>query len=76
MSIKVAFSRYRDEVEGPTIGPFRDGLQITYTQLRDCTTGDDIALLGEDGDWHIVPGLDPSHTPEPWSDVHIFEVTN
>lgn len=63
MNVAVTFSRYRDEVNGPTLGPF-PWVQFTYRELRAGPEGEPIAFFGADGDWHL------QDTPlEPWSDV-------
>jgi len=81
----ISFSRPRDDAEGPTLGPF-PWMQVTYTELRVGPDGDPIAMLGEDGDWHLgcvqipIPGsegwveVSPDLAAEPWSDFTISPV--
>ena len=51
----VRFERGRDDVIGPTFGPF-EFLQITYGELRD-DQDRTLAYLHEDGDWHLGAGF-------------------
>jgi hypothetical protein len=43
----------RDGRNGPVLGPFPDYLELTYKLLRSGPNGDDVASLGDDGDWHF-----------------------
>ena len=78
MTVKVHFSRPRDEAEGPTLGPF-PWVQITYTELRVGPDGETLAML-DAGDWHLAvrsggsawKEIGPDLAAEPWSDIVIY----
>lgn len=55
MATYVRFERGRDDVIGPTFGPF-DYVQLTYAGLRIPDDGRDpeIAFIEKDGDWHLT----------------------
>lgn len=40
------------------LGPFKDGIQLTYNALRETWSGDDIAYL-RNGRWYTVDGRGP-----------------
>lgn len=68
-NVFVEFSCYRDNMQGPQLGPF-PFVQVTYDRLRVGPDGNDLAVLGSDGDWHLV-GADWGTQAGPWSDIVI-----
>lgn len=48
----VRFERGRDDVIGPTYGPY-DFVQVTYTELRTSPDGEALATY-DNGDWNLV----------------------
>ena len=71
--IYVHFERGRDDADGPTFGPFRGFVQLTYSALRD-SIGDEIAYHDRDSDeWTLWDREANSGLSEPWSDVIICD---
>ena len=72
----VTFSRGRDEVVGPTIGPF-ESVNIFYDTLRVAPGGDEVARMRRDGDWYLTPAgvslvePQPGLANQPFSDITI-----
>lgn len=77
----VQFERGRDDVVGPTLGPF-DWVQVTYRGLRVAPDGEHIAMMGVDDDWFLAPEREeigngwltvgPDENSEPFSDFVVF----
>lgn len=56
MQVFIRFERGRDDVIGPTYGPY-DFVQVTYSVIRADRDGEEIELAfynGPDGDWHLT----------------------
>lgn len=75
-NLYVRFERGRDEVIGPTLGPF-DWIQVTYNTLVRAPDGELLAELGKDGDWHLnkdetTPIDSVERIAEPFSDFVIY----
>ena len=68
MKTWVRFERGRDDIIGPTFGPY-DYVQLTYGTLRISPNGDDLAVK-YNGDWHVIP----EHQPEEGSGRHYSDV--
>ena len=70
MSVFVRFERGRDDVWGPTFGPF-EWVQQTYRELRTAPEGAILAVWhSKAGEWFIVDG---PHKDEFFSDFIVFD---
>ena len=70
MSVFIRFERGRDDVVGPTLGPF-EWVQQTYQDLRVSPDGETLAQwVGNAGEWFIIDG---EHAEEFYSDFVIYD---
>ena len=53
LDIFVRFERGRDDIIGPTYGPY-PYVQVTYSVLRAGDDDNELAFRREDGDWQLI----------------------